>query len=60
MLSPTVAIAHAKWEIRGDTGAPGEVGDVRRGILMHVLVKRDGVWRIAATQNTDIIDIPNN
>jgi uncharacterized protein (TIGR02246 family) len=61
MVSPTVAIAHAKWELRGDTGAPGwKPSDVRRGILVHVLVKRDGVWRITTTQNTDIVDIPNN
>ncbi len=61
MLSPKVAIAHARWELRGDAGAPGwKVGEVRRGILTHVLVKRDGVWRITATQNTDIVDLPNN
>lgn len=58
-LAPTVAVAHAKWELRGDAGAPGwKVGEVRRGILMHVLVKENGRWRIRATQNTDILDLP--
>jgi uncharacterized protein (TIGR02246 family) len=61
MVSPTVAIAHAKWELRGDVGAPGwKPSDVRRGIIVDVLVKHDGVWQIATTQNTDIVEIPNN
>jgi uncharacterized protein (TIGR02246 family) len=61
MLSPTVAIAHVKWELHGDTGAPGsKPSDVRRGIIVDVLVKHAGVWRIATTQNTDIVNIPNN
>lgn len=60
-LSPDVALVHAKWELRGDAGAPGwKIGDVRRGILTHVMVRRNGKWRIASTQNTDIVDIPNN
>ncbi len=61
LLSPTVAIALVRWELRGDAGAEGwNVGEVRRGILTHVLVLREGRWTIAATQNTDIVDLPNN
>jgi uncharacterized protein (TIGR02246 family) len=61
LLAPNVAVAHAKWELRGDAGAPGwKVGEVRRGILSHVLVKQADGWKIVSTQNTDIVDLPNN
>jgi uncharacterized protein (TIGR02246 family) len=61
MLSPSIALVHVKWTLRGDAGAPGwKVGEVRRGILTHVLVKQEGTWKIVSTQNTDIVDIPNN
>lgn len=60
-LSPDVAIAHVKWELAGDAGAEGwKIGEVRRGILTHVLVRRDGAWTIVSTQNTDVLDLPNN
>ncbi|MGA7617460.1 MAG: SgcJ/EcaC family oxidoreductase [Thermoanaerobaculia bacterium] len=61
LLSQSVAMAHARWELRGDAGAPGwEIGEVRRGMLIHVLIREAGVWKITATQNTDIVEIPNN
>lgn len=60
-VSPDVAIAHVKWELRGDEGAEGwKIGEVRKGILTHVLVRSGGAWRIVSTQNTDVLDLPNN
>jgi uncharacterized protein (TIGR02246 family) len=61
LLAPGVAVAHVRWELRGDAGAPGwKLGEVRRGILTSVLVGREGGWKIASTQNTDVVDVPNN
>jgi uncharacterized protein (TIGR02246 family) len=61
VLAPSVAVVHDTWVLTGDPGAPGwKVGEQRRGILVHVL-KLDGAgkWHIAASQNTDIQDLPN-
>ena len=60
-LAPTVAVVHDTWVLTGDPGAPGwKIGDERRGILLHVMQKiAPHGWRIAASQNTDIQDIPN-
>ena len=60
VLSPEVAVLHDTWELTGDPGAEGwEIHEVRRGIITHVMQKRPEGWRIAASQNTDIIDIPD-
>jgi uncharacterized protein (TIGR02246 family) len=59
-LSPSVAVVHDTWTLTGDPGAPGwTIGDQRRGILVHVMQKTSAGWRIAASQNTDILDLPN-
>jgi len=61
VLAPSVAVVHDTWVLTGDPGAPGwKIGEQRRGILVHVL-KLDGAgkWHIAASQNTDIQDLPN-
>ena len=61
VLAPSVAVVHDTWVLTGDPGAPGwKIGEQRRGILLHVL-KLDGAgkWHIAASQNTDIQDLPN-
>lgn len=61
VLAPSVAVVHDTWVLTGDPGAPGwKSGEQRRGILVHVL-KLDGAgkWHIAASQNTDIQDLPN-
>lgn len=51
LLSPTVALVHARWIwhqfIDGDAAA-----EDRCGLLTHVLVKIDDQWRIRALQNT--------
>jgi uncharacterized protein (TIGR02246 family) len=61
VLAPSVAVVHDTWVLTGDPGAPGwKISEQRRGILVHVL-KLDGAgkWHIAASQNTDIQDLPN-
>lgn len=59
-LAPSVAVVHDTWTLTGDPGAPGwKIGDQRRGILLHVMQKTGAGWRIAASQNTDIQDLPN-
>ena len=59
-LSPDVAVLHDTWELTGDPGAEGwEIHEDRRGVLIHVIQNGPEGWRIAASQNTDIIDIPD-
>ena len=55
-LGTEIALAHVKWEMTGDTMANGD--GVRRGMMTHVLIRRDGQWLFRATQNTDIVQIP--
>lgn len=49
-LRRDVAVAHASWEMLGDTRTPIP----RHGLLTFVLTRRDGSWLIAAAQNTEI------
>jgi uncharacterized protein (TIGR02246 family) len=55
-LTPDIALAHVVWKMSGDLGAPG--GGLRRGTMTHVLVRRNDRWYLRATQNTDIVYIP--
>ncbi len=55
-LGPDVAIAHVRWEMTGDPGAGP--GGIRRGTMTHVLVRKNGEWLFRATQNTDIVRLP--
>ena len=58
-VAPTAAVVHDTWSMTGDLGAPGwKIGDLRRGIIVHVLQKTEAGWRIVATQNTDTLDLP--
>ena len=60
LQAPSIAVVHDTWTLTGDPGAPGwKIGDQRRGILLHVMQKTGAGWRIAASQNTDIQDLPN-
>ena len=59
-VAPTAAVVHDTWSMTGDRGAPGwKIGDMRRGIIVHVLQKTEAGWRIVTTQNTDIQDLPS-
>ena len=49
-LRPDVVVARVSWQITGDARTPQSRG----GLLMLVLTATDGVWKIAAVQNTEI------
>lgn len=55
-VKPDVAITRSSWELTGHLGPFGEVLPVRRGILMNLIVRIDGEWKIIDSQNTDIIE----
>jgi uncharacterized protein (TIGR02246 family) len=49
-LRKDVAVVHASSELLGDA----RTTDPRRGVLILVLTRQDGVWLIASGQNTEI------
>ncbi len=49
-LRKDVAVAHASWELLGDSRSPNP----RHGIFMFVLSRDHSGWFIAAAQNTEI------
>jgi uncharacterized protein (TIGR02246 family) len=49
-LQKDVAVAHAGWELLGDSRSPNP----RQGVFLFVLVRQDGHWLITAAQNTEI------
>ena len=53
-LKADVATARSVWTLSGITSESGQLAPTRTGILTHVLVRIDGHWLIALTQNTDI------
>lgn len=55
-LTREIALVHLRWEMTGDPQAPA--GGIRRGLMTHVLVRKDGRWYFRATQNTDIVHVP--
>jgi len=58
-LRPDVALLHATWELRGDTGLEGKPLPPRTGVLSFVVARQDGRWLAEAAQNTDIVPMPN-
>lgn len=54
-LKPDVAVARSVWYLEGHTSPAGEPQPARTGILTNVLVRSLGSWRIAVTQNTDMV-----
>lgn len=53
-LSPDIAVAHVRWGMQGDKDADGTPRPPRNGVMMQVLVRRDGAWTIVAVQNTNV------
>ena len=53
-LTPDVAVAHVKWGMRGDRDPDGTPRQPRHGVMMQVLMKRDGKWAVVAAQNTNV------
>ncbi len=54
-LSEDVAVVHVRWEMAGDLAAKGTI---RHGTMTHVVVRKGGRWYFRATQNTDIVYLP--
>ena len=60
-LRPDIAVAHVTWELNGLLGRDGQkLPRVVRGIMTWMLTKDDGIWRIAAFQNTTIEPPPQD
>ena len=57
-LGPDVATLHMFWDLAGLVSPRGDPVADRRGILIHVLLRDSGAWKIAATHNTDTVPRP--
>lgn len=57
-LAPGLALARARWTLRGQMRRSGEPTATRSGRLILVLRDDGGTWLIEAAQNTDIAPIP--
>jgi uncharacterized protein (TIGR02246 family) len=57
-LRPDVASLHMLWELTGLALPDGQSLPDRKGVLVYVLVRSAGEWRIAVGQNTDIAPPP--
>jgi uncharacterized protein (TIGR02246 family) len=53
-LRPDIAVVRSRWQMDGLQDPDGKATPSRTGLLMHVVERRDGGWRIVATQNTEI------
>jgi uncharacterized protein (TIGR02246 family) len=53
-LTSDIAVAHVRWGMRGDKDADGTPRQPRHGVMMQVLMKRDGKWVVVAAQNTNV------
>lgn len=54
-VKPDIAIALVKWKVDGyrDPGSDNtKPGETREGIYTQVFIKKDGNWKITASQNT--------
>ena len=54
--TPGVAISRCRWTLEGHVSPDGGPLPARRGILLNVLQKIGGTWRILDSQNTDIVE----
>jgi uncharacterized protein (TIGR02246 family) len=53
-ITPEIAVAHVSWGMRGDKDPDGTLRQPRNGVMMQLLVKRDGKWTVVAAQNTNV------
>jgi uncharacterized protein (TIGR02246 family) len=53
MLTPTIALAHVKWQMEGAKVPPGAAEPPREGIQLQVLRNEHGHWLIESFQNTN-------
>ncbi len=52
-ISTDIAVAHVRWRIEGDSDPDGTPRKPRTGIFTQVLMKKQGKWKIIASQNTN-------
>jgi len=57
-LRTDVASLHMRWDLTGLALPNGQPIPDRKGVLVYILVKDGGEWRIAVGQNTDIVPPP--
>ena len=58
-LSPGIALAHVRTQLKGAESLPGRNGpETRHAIMTCVLVKEGARWLITVAHNTDIIPVP--
>jgi len=55
-LRPDVVLAEVSWQLTGSKGARGEPMPTRKGLMMLVLTRDKGEWKIRAAQNTDVVE----
>lgn len=53
-LPPHAAVVHGVWTMKGHQSPDGRWAPVRAGILVFMMHKREGSWKVVASQNTDI------
>jgi uncharacterized protein (TIGR02246 family) len=53
-ITADIAVAHVRWGMRGDKDPDGTLRQPRHGVMMQVLMKRDGKWMVVAAQNTNV------
>ena len=56
-LRPDLAFARVLWSTTGDKVKHIKHGTPREGIFTWVVEKKDGKWRIVASQNTEIMPV---
>ena len=54
---PDLAFARVLWSTTGDRVRQVKHGEPRQGIFTGVVEKREGTWRIIATQNTESMPV---
>jgi len=58
-LTPTIALAHARTELKGAESLREAVApELRRALLTCVLMKDADHWLITAAHNTDMVPVP--
>jgi uncharacterized protein (TIGR02246 family) len=54
LITPDIAVAHVRWGMKGDKDPDGTSRQPRNGVMMQVVMKRDGKWTVVAAQNTNV------
>ena len=52
-LRPDVAVVRHSWMAQGDRNVDGTARPQRFGLMTMVAEKRNGIWLVAAVQNTN-------